>query len=119
MLDTIKKHPVLGSLKEDEMGKILNTGYVQFESPSGIFGLCKFTDERLDLLVVIAHKPESGQFKRFVTLTKKTFKTICVWEIWNETLKAALDRYEFKPETELQGDGEVLHGMRWDKEASR
>jgi hypothetical protein len=107
--------PLLGTVEPDQVGQILGTGYMRFASPIGLCGLAKWSDERLDLLAVDAHPPGQGQFRAFIAAAKQVYKTICVWEDWNPVVGEALARYSFQRETEIQGDGEVLTGWRWDK----
>lgn len=105
---------LMGDYRPDPIGEILHTGYMQFQSPTGIGGLAKWAGERLDLLAVHARTRQQGEFRKFIALAKGRFQTICVWEISNPILDAALERYGFQPETELQGDGEIINGRRWD-----
>jgi hypothetical protein len=111
----MSNHPLLGRVEPDPAGVILRTGYMRFQSPKGIGGLAKWTDERLDLLAVVAFVNGRGMFRSFIAASKKHFNTICVWHDWNPIIGAALERYGFSPETEIQGDGEVIKGWRWDK----
>jgi hypothetical protein len=78
------------------LGQILGTGYYEFSTTIGISGLAKAEDGRLDLLAVLASKPGTGQFREFITQAKKSFKTIAVWAITNNTLREALIRYGFR-----------------------
>lgn len=106
---------VLGKVSPDMAGMMLQTGYNRFSSPVGIDGLAKVNGDRLDILAVHAATPGFGQFREFMKLCKKQFNTICIWEIWNPSLEAALLRYGFTPQTEITGWGETVHGLRWDK----
>ena len=107
-------HPVLGFTEPYPVAVILGTGYQRFESPSGLGGLVKWTDERLDVLAVHASVKGQGQFREFIATTKKHWKTVCVWEDWNPIVSRALQKYGFTREVEIQGDGEVIRGWRWD-----
>jgi hypothetical protein len=113
----VNPHPLLGRWEPDPIGQILETGYNRFQSTSRIGGLAKWTDERLDLLAVHAFTPGAGQFRGFIEKAKEQFTTICVWQVGNVTLDAALRRYGFTPETEIDGRGEALTGFRWDRKA--
>jgi len=104
----------LGEMIPDPVGVVLGTGYMRFESACGIDGLAKVTGDRLDILAVAARTTGKGQFRKFITLAKQEFKTVCVWEDWNPILGPALARYGFTPEKEIQADGEVVDGWRWD-----
>lgn len=106
---------LLGVVAPDQIGQILGTGYMRFQSPNGLGGLAKWTDERLDLLAVCALAEGRGQFRDFIAAAKLKYQTVCVWEDWNPIVGAALARYGFKRETEVQGDGEIITGWRWDK----
>lgn len=109
--------PVLGETQEHWASQILGTGYRQFNSPSGIGGLAKEKEDgnRLDILAVHSETPRAGQFRQFIGQCKEQYKTICVWVVDNITLRAALIRYGFTEETEVQPDGEYVNGFRWDK----
>lgn len=100
----------------DLAGQILGTGYNRFVSHCGIDGLAKENGDRLNLLAVGSSNPGTGQFRNFIAECKRFYKTICIWECWNPILPPILERYGFKSETEIQGDGEVLDGYRWDSE---
>lgn len=108
----------IGKTTPSFIGVMLGTGYDEFQSPSGIGGLCKVTGDRLDLLAVHASIEGKGQFREFIRQCKEWFKTICVWHIANPVVEGALERYGFTPETEIDGQGETMTGMRWDGEIS-
>lgn len=111
----VSNHPFLGRITPDPVGQILNTGYSRFESPSGIDGLAKVNGDRLDLLAVISTSPGKGLFRAFIALAKLRYTTICVWHDDNPLIGQALKRYGFTPEVEINGDGEIVPGWRWDK----
>lgn len=113
---TTVQHPLLGTAEPDPIGAILGIGYWRFQSPNGIGGLAKWTDDRLDLLAIHAFVEGRGEFRQFVADAKSHFKTICVWEDWNPIIGQALERYGFMRETEIQGDGEIIKGWRWDRQ---
>lgn len=103
----------------DPIGLYLGFGekaYHRFVTDSGIGGLAKWANGRLDILAVHSDVVGQGRFREFIAHCKDSFDTICIWEVWNESLKQALARYGFSEQTEIQGDGEVCTGMRWDKE---
>lgn len=104
---------VLGSTKDNVWGVLLDTGYREFQSPSGIQGLYKESPTRLDLLAVAATEPGTGQFRRFIAACKGRYDTICVWEIMNPELNGILKRYGFETTTE-QENGETLDGWKWE-----
>lgn len=108
---------LLGEVSPDPVGQILGAKYSRFSSPYGVDGLGFWTQDRLNLLAVHARAPGRGQFHRFIADAKCQWKTICVWEVWNEFLGPVLERYGFTPEIEIQPDGEVLKGFRWDRKA--
>lgn len=105
---------IFTSWEPDPVALVLNTGYNRFESSHGIDGLAKTSDNRLDLLALIARNPAQGQFRAFITACKDQFDVIAVWEIWNITLRAALERYGFTEETDMDC-GEVQQIMVWRK----
>lgn len=112
--DTARTDPVLGILDDDPIALVLGTGYMRFSSPSGIDGLAKRDGTRLDILAVIATKPGTGQFRKFISRCKVRFETVCVWHDFNPQIGEALARYGFHPETDIAADGETLTGWRWD-----
>lgn len=109
--------PLMGQFEPDPVGEMLGTWYMKFQSPTGIGGLAKWSDERLDLLAVHASFKGKGQFREFIRIAKHRFKTICVWEDMNPIMGPMLRRYGFSPETEIQGWGEAVSGWRWDRPA--
>lgn len=106
---------VLGPLLPDLTSMILGTGYSRFESATGVRGLAKVHGCRLDLLVVDACQPGTGQFRAFVDTAKREFETIYLWEVWNATLGLILQRYGFRAcrEADLE-TGEMLDGYCYD-----
>ena len=105
---------VLGYRFPDPISSLLGTGYEKFRSPTGLNGLAKDSDERLDLLVVDATIPGTGQFRTFIEKAKLEYETICVWEVWNKDLRPILERYGFFPYHETDPDtDEPLEGYRW------
>jgi GNAT superfamily N-acetyltransferase len=106
---------LLGTVEPDPAGVILGTGYMRFKSPIGVDGLAKWTEERLDILAVHTDERGKGHFREFIRQAKERYKTICVWEDFNPVVGKALARYGFKPDIEIQIDGEILVGWRWEK----
>lgn len=108
---------VLGQTRPDRIAQILGTGYERFNSLTGVDGLAKVNGDRLDVLAV--HTPEPfqnrGCCREFVRQAKEQYCTVCIWHVDNQTLAGALKRYGFTPETEIQSDGEIVPGWRWDK----
>lgn len=116
--------PVVGKLAPDAASDLLGTGYKRFESPTGIQGLAKANTgryiSRLDLLAVVASKPGTGQFRRFVAECQAMYNTVCVWESWNPILGRALAKYGFYKALECDGDTyEPVSGWRWDKRSAQ
>jgi hypothetical protein len=105
---------VLGETCVDPVGAILGTGYLRFESPTGLEGLAKPNGSRLDVLAVINPTGKAGIFRKFIAQAKTEYHTICVWHIENSIVREALKRYGFETELEIDATGEVLKGMRWD-----
>ena len=106
---------VLGLTNPDPVGELLGTGYLRFQSPSGIDGLAKENGDRLDLLAVNALVPGIGQFRRFIQRCKREYETICIWEVWNPMLHEILQRYGFRAYSEKdRHTGERLEGYRYD-----
>lgn len=113
-LKDLRRQCVLGRTEPDPAGLILGTGYERFESPTGIDGLAKENGDRLDVLAVYAREHGQGAFREFIRLAKKEYRTVCVWLDDNPAIGPALQRYGFTPETEIQPDGEIVTGWRWD-----
>lgn len=111
------KKNVLGRITPSIISEIFQTGYVCFHSPFGIEGLAKESGTRLDLLAVVAAEPGTGQFRSFLKASQRKYQTVCVWQIHNPVLAAALGRYGFTPDTEIDRHGVPVPGMRWDKSA--
>lgn len=106
---------VLGeNIEPDWMAQILGTGYMEFHAPCGIDGLAKEREDRLDVLCVFAQTVGTGQFREFIRRAQAQYRTVCIWEDWNPIIGLALARYGFAMEIEIQGDGEIIHGWRWD-----
>lgn len=105
---------IFQNVEPDPVGQILGTGYFRFDSVAGISGLAKSNGVRLDILAVVAVREGHGQFRCFIKLCKAAYQTICVWHDDNPVVHEALERYGFTPEVELQSDGEMVTGMRWD-----
>lgn len=105
--------------KNDPLGDALGTGYKQFQSLTGIHGLCKLSPGRIDLLVVMAPKRQErrGKFRQFIQLAKQEFHTIAVWHVQNPILESALDRYGFH-NTSLLEDDELVIGKLWNRPAT-
>jgi hypothetical protein len=92
---------------------ILNP-FHRFTTDIGVGGLARWTDTRIDILAIHSEHQNTGQCRWFFKDAKRMFKTVCVWSIHSEVLSEALARYGFTPQTEIDGKGEVLEGMRWD-----
>lgn len=106
---------ILGELTLDPVSQVLGTGYLRFQSPTGIDGLAKVKENRLDLLAFNALVPGVGQFRRFIGRCKREYETICIWEVWNPWLHEVLQRYGFRAYSEVDRDtDERLEGYRYD-----
>jgi hypothetical protein len=99
----------------DEVGKILGTGFMRFQTDIGVDGLATEDGEKFELLAVRAMFVRHGRFREFIRQLKEHYKTICVWHPDNPILPPVLERYGFKPDLKIMGDGEVVKGYRWDK----
>lgn len=102
---------VFGQMLPDPASEALGTGYMRFAN-SGVSGLARIHGNRADILAISASNPGTGQVRQFLHNCQKIYSEVHVWEVWNKTLAAALLRYGFKPETEIQ-DGEELDGFVW------
>lgn len=83
------------TFKTSILTEIMNTGYSEFESSTGINGLAKIEDMTLSLLAVHATKKRTGQFRKFINQAKRKFKRIEILEVWNLGLRDVLVRYGF------------------------
>lgn len=102
----------------DPIGQALGfgpQGYHRFATAEGIGGLAKWSSDKLEILAIHSEFQGQGYLRRFIRRCQERFTTICVWHIGNSNLGSALSRYGFAPETEIDGSGEVLEGMRWDR----
>ena len=94
---------------------VFEIGYQAFLSHAGIDGLAKIEGDRLEVLAVVSVAP--GSFRRFIALAKLEFSQVIVWEVWNPIAENALLRYDFRPYTRIEPDGEVLKGLAWSRQA--
>lgn len=95
------------------IGEMMHTGYHNYLHKSGIHGLYRERGATLDLLVVHAQRPGTGQFRAFIAACQAVYPVICVWQIWNPGLPAMLTRYGFVPARHVERDGEHVSGMCW------
>ncbi len=105
---------VLGVTSPHWASKMLGTDYDLFESPTGMRGLAKEDGNRLDILAVDATDEGKGQFRNFIVQCKKEFQEIYVWEVWNDVVANALERYGFRRVTEFRIDAHV-DGWKWEQ----
>lgn len=84
----------LGSCTPDPLSEFLGTGMCRFESAS-VSGLAKAEGTPLIILAVVADKPGTGQFRKFIKQAKTDFETIRFLVVANEELRDALVRYGF------------------------
>jgi hypothetical protein len=105
----------LGIITPDPMVKMLGPGCMRFASPFGIKGAARESANRVDLLAVVSDEEGTGHFRAFIRHCQANYDTICVWEVWNDTLRAALRRYGFQPALESDQFDELFRGWRWDR----
>ncbi len=87
---------ILGTITPDRWAKILDTGYNQFHSKTfKMRGLCKFTNDHLEILAIDSIAPNSGNCRRFLAACCKAWPKVSIWEVWNKNLESALIRYGF------------------------
>lgn len=106
----------------DPIGLMLGFGemaFHRFETDAGVGGLLKLSGGRLDILAIHSDNQGRGHVRDFISACQKEYAVICFWHVDNVSLKAALLRYNFKPEMEIQGDGEAVDGLRWDKQQTK
>lgn len=111
--------PMMGKTMLCPFSQLLETGYYRFHAYCGVGGLAKEVKEELHILAIHADDPGTGQFRKFIQLAKKNYKSIYVWEVWNSTLERTLMRYEFhqvdRTETYKDGTTETNEGYHWEK----
>lgn len=100
-------------LEPDPIGVLLNTGYMRFQSIHGIDGLVKVSNDRIDILAVVARVPGQGSFRRFVEDAKQIWSTIAIWEIMEPGLHAVLQRYGFEKASMTDPFGCDVLGYAW------
>ena len=110
------RHPILGTIGPDPIGRILGTGYSRFYSKAGVRGLAKTTDTRLDLLAIESQQIGTGQFSRFMAQAKAHYQEIYVWFVDSTVLQAILLLYGFTPCDQVELDGSKLSGFVWKQE---
>jgi len=106
---------VLGTTCPDPVSAMLGTQMNRFTSPTGIEGLARVTGDRLDILAVINPTEKRGRFREFISAAKLEYRTICVMIIENPVVHAALLRYGFTPDVEIDQFGDTQQLLRWDK----
>jgi hypothetical protein len=109
---------VLGKTSPDPMGLILETRFDRFVSPTGIEGLARATGDRLDVLAVHNDTGMTGRFRDFIAAAKLEYRTICILAIKNQAIHAALLRYGFTPDVEIDQFGDTQELLRWDRPIS-
>ena len=105
----------LGIITPDPMVKMLGPGYMSFASPFGIKGAARESANRVDLLALASDGEGTGHFRAFIRHCQATYDTVCVWEVWNNALRAALRRYGFQPAWDADQLDMLLRGWRWDR----
>lgn len=96
---------------------LFRTGFEAFTSHVGIDGLARINGACLEVLAVVSAAP--GSFRRFISLAKLEFEQVIVWEVWNPILANALLRYDFRPYTRTESDGDVLKGLAWSQRSQQ
>ena len=104
---------LLGKVKTSILSQILGTDYKEFWSPLGLEGLAKTEGDRLDILFIKASRPGSGQFREFILIAQKQYKTIAVWEVWNKRFDKTLAGYGFEETEIIDSDGFPVKGRIW------
>jgi hypothetical protein len=107
-------HPVVGALAP--FAEQIAPMFQAFRTPN-IHGLAAVRGDRLDILAVAATNPGHGDFSRFLDDCQKNYQTIGIWEIWNGSLASMLKRRGFR-EVREELDGDLVSGLRWDREAA-
>ncbi len=99
----------------DPVSTLLETGYYLFNSRFGVDGLAKENGTRLDILAVHSRIQGHGMFRNFIHACQDHYDTICMWHVDNPLLAVILRNYGFGVDVEIDLQGIVLPGMRWDK----
>lgn len=108
----MKPHDVLGVMRPHPVSVLLGTGYLEFASPLGVYGLAKRNGNGVNFLAVCAEHQGRGDFRRFVEACKETFAWLRIVEVCNKELAAALERYGFKAER-WTDKGETVDAFYW------
>lgn len=104
-------------MKSDEFKpyqKFVTGDWYEFTTAHGISGLARFRitknqEPAIELLVINASKPRSGQFRSFLAEAQREFACIMIWAIMNKEFNGALLRYGFSP----VWDEEREPGLAW------
>jgi len=104
----------------DAVGDQLGTGYSRFVSPAGIEGLARVSGDRLDVLAVFCRTPGRGCLGEFLRRCMARYDAVCVWEVFNPVVSAALQRRGFRRAEETDpATGETVTGWRWQRKRRR
>lgn len=106
----------LGQLKGDPLSVLLGTDIQRFKSSTGVHGQFWTEGDELHLLTVMSEMQRRGCFREFIRQCKEYFSAICVWQVWNKDLQAALLRYGFSPATHRRY-GDTFEGFKWEKQS--
>jgi hypothetical protein len=101
----------LGIMTPCPPAEMLGPGYMSFASPFGVKGVARESTDRVDFVCLDARK---GNFRAFIRHCQATYRTICVWEVWNHAIAAALRRHGFQQALESEQFSE-FRGWRWDR----
>jgi len=96
--------------------EILGPGYMRFASPFGVKGVARESADRVDFVCLVLDEEGKGNFRAFIRHCQATYRTICVWEVWNHAIAAVLQRHGFQQALALESEqfGEA-RGWRWDR----
>jgi hypothetical protein len=111
---TTKVPPVIGRLRPC---RTYLTGFGEYRSPTGIHGLAKadLQKKELQLLVVMATRPGTGQFREFMTQCKTAYDHIRFWDVFARQLVNCLPRYGFERGWDLDPEGKKAEVWDWHK----
>lgn len=110
-------HPVVGALHAMVPAYDFGTGFLGYWTDT-MHGLAKVDGDRIDLLVIIAHRPGRGDCGRFLAALMAAYSTIVVHETYSDELAAMLLRRGFVETHDVGGEHCYNPAYYWPATAS-
>jgi len=80
----------------------------------------RVSGDRLDVLAVFCRTPGRGCLGEFLRRCMARYDAVCVWEVFNPVVSAALQRRGFRRAEETDpATGETVTGWRWQRKRRR